>query len=295
MHELPQFDVYAPSKLGEALSYLSGEGRGSRLLAGGTWLIPAMRKEGTRVERVVDLSGLSNLSYVRRSQNLLRIGALTTISGLADSDILDGRYCCFKRLGRLFGSAATRNMATVGGNLAAGAPGDLAEILAVLEGRVIIHNARRKRVASPTALRLAGDEMIVEVQFADLKGHTATWFNKFEKRKQGGAGLVTTTTLLRLRDRRTVGDVRIALSRIRGKETGRAEKAEAQLRGKAANPENIQRALVALESEMHPAGDYQGSSRFRKKIAVAMVREGLEKCLERLDQAPGRAREEGKC
>ena len=288
MHELPEFDVYAPSSLGEALTFLSGEGRGSRILAGGTSLIPEMRKEGIRVRSVVDLSGLSNLHYIRRKENTIRIGGLTTIEELTKANVLDDRYCCFKRLGHDFGFATTRNMATVGGNLAAGADGDLAEILLALDGRVIIQNAKGKRAAEPTDVGLAEDELIVEVEFADLEGPVSTWFNKFEKRNRNGGGGITTTTLVKLNDDRIVDDVRIAVSRARGKKTGRARGAESELRGRDADSKNIGRALDTLESEIEPAGDYRGSSRFRKEVTRAMVKEGLAKCLEKLDRKQGR-------
>ena len=284
MHELPEFDVYTPSSLGEALTFLSGEGRGSRILAGGTSLIPEMRKEGTRVRRVVDLSGLSSLHYVRRKEKTIRIGGLTTIKELTEANVLDDRYCCFKRLGHDFGFATTRNMATVGGNLAAGADGDLAEILLALDGRVIIQNAKGERAARPTDVSLAEDELIVEVRFSDLKGPVSTWFNKFEKRNRNGGGGITTTTMVKLKDDRTVEDVRIAVSRARGKKTGRARGAESELRGGVADSKNIGRALDKLESEIHPAGDYRGSSHFRKEVTRAMVKEGLAKCLEKLDR-----------
>jgi len=287
LHELPEFDVFVPSSLGETLTYLSGEGRGSRLLAGGTSLIPEMRKDGIRVQRVVDLSGLSDLRYIRRTQNTIRIGGLTTIRDLAEARIFDGRYCCFRRLERNFGVVTTRNMATIGGNLAAGADGDLAEILLALEGRVIIRNAKGERAAEPTNLGLAEDELIVEAQFADLKGLVSTWFNKFEKRKENGKEGVTTTILLKLKDDRTVEDVRIAVSRAKGKNTGRARGAESELRGRTADAKSIGRALDKLESEINPAGDYRGSSRFRKEITRAMVKEGLAKCMEKLDHERG--------
>jgi CO/xanthine dehydrogenase FAD-binding subunit len=282
LHELPDFEVHTPSTLGEALTYLAGEGKGSMLLAGGTSLIPRMRRRGIGVKRVVDLSGLRDLRYIRRTQKTIRIGGLTTISELVTADILDDRYRCFKRLGRQFGVEATRNMATVGGNLAVGPEGDLVEILHALDGRVIIRSARGERIAEPTNLGLAEDEVIVEVQFPELEGLVSTWFNKFDRRRENGMGIITTTILVKLRDDRTVEDVRIVVHRARGREIGRARGAESQLREKVADSDTIGRALDTLESEIEPEGDFRGSSRFRKEVTKAMVKEGLAKCLETL-------------
>jgi CO/xanthine dehydrogenase FAD-binding subunit len=79
-----------------------------------------------------------------------------------------------------------------------------------------------------------------------------------------------------------VEDVRIAVHRARGRKIGRARGAESQLRGKIADSDTFGRALDALESEIEPEGDFRGSSRLRKEVTKAMVKEGLAKCLERL-------------
>ena len=281
MHELPEFDVYSPSTLRDALTCLSGKRRGWKLLAGGTALIPEMLREGSDIQMMVDLSGLSELRYVRRTGKTIRIGGLTTISELVDSELLDGKYSCFKRLGRHYGSVATRNMATVGGNIASGT-GDLLEILLALEGSVVVRSAKDKREADPTNLDLQADEVVVEAHFEELGGSVSTWFNKFEKRRGGGKGVATTTTLLKLGEGQAVEDVRIVVSCARGNKFGRAYKAEAELSGKIANSRTIGRALEALESEMRPLGDYLASARFRKVLAMSMVREGLTECLKQL-------------
>jgi aerobic carbon-monoxide dehydrogenase medium subunit len=292
LHELPDFDVYAPSTLKDAIAYLSGDGKGSTLLAGGTWLIPKMRRRGSRVEKVVDLSGLHGLHYVRKDGRTIRVGGLTTIRELVEDSAFDERYSCLKALGHLFGVEATRSMATVAGNLAAGEDGDLVEILQALGGRVVVQSARGKRVAEPARLGLAGDEMVVEVQLAKLEGRVSTWFGKFEKRRGGGKGIATATILLRLSGEDKVEDVRIVVNRAKGSKTGRAYRTESKLRGRVVDDVTLQRALDCLESDIRPTGDFRGSARFRREVARTMVKEGILKCIGSL--AGGSRRSEAK-
>ena len=282
MHELPDFDVYSPSTLRDALAYLSDEGRGSSLLAGGTWLIPKMRRRGSKVKKLIDLSGLQDLHYVRKSGKTIRIGGLTTISELVAAEVLDERYSCFKVLGRLFGVEATRNMATVGGNVAAAEDGDLVEILQALDGRVVVQRAKGQRVAEPADLRLSENEMVVEVRFPALTGRVSTWFDKFEKRRGGGKGIATATILLRLSADKKVSDIRILVNRAKGNKTGRAYRAESKLKGRTVDPVSLGRALDSLESDIKPTGDFRGSARFRREIAKVMVKEGILTCVGRL-------------
>ena len=287
LHELPEFEVYTPSTLRDTLTYLSAEGRGAKLLAGGTSLIPRMRKKGISVKRVVDLSGLTGLQYVRLTGKTIRIGGLTTVSELAASDVFDERYDCIRALGRLFGSEATRNMATVAGNLAAGEEGDLVQILCALGGKVVVKSAKRERLAEPTKMGLGEDEVIVEVQIPALGGSVSTSFGKFEKRKGGGKGIVTTAILVRLGKDRMIEDVRIVVSGAQGKKAGRARKAESRLKGRVADAGTIQSALDTLGSEIEPTGDFRASSRFRKEVTRVMVKDGLLQCLDRLRDGSG--------
>jgi len=282
LHELPEFEVYTPSTLRDAVTYLSAEGSGAKLLAGGTSLIPRMKKRGISVKRVVDLSGLKGLHYVRRTGKTIKIGGLTTISELVASDVFDERYDCIRALGRLFGSQATRDMATVAGNLAAGEQGDLVQILCALDGKVVVESANGRRLADPTKPGLGEDEVITEIQIPALQGPVSTSFGKFDKRKGGGKGVVTTAILVRSGKGRTIEDIRIVVSGARGRSIGRARKAESRLKGRVADAEAVQRALDALKSEIEPAGDFRGSSRFRKEIAGVMVKDGLMHCLDRL-------------
>jgi xanthine dehydrogenase YagS FAD-binding subunit len=89
----------------------------TRFLAGGTTLLDLMKVNVERPARLVDLTRLSGLDTIEVSRDVIRIGALTKMSKVADhADIKDAAPVLSESLWRA-ASAQLRNMASIGGNL----------------------------------------------------------------------------------------------------------------------------------------------------------------------------------
>ena len=281
MRELPDFEIYTPSSIGEVLEYLEDSGD-TVIIAGGTDLVPMMRRGRIRPKRIIDISGLDEIRYVRREGNTIRIGALASINELARTPILDERYYCFKSLERYFGVETTRNMATVGGNLASGGERDLIQILLSLDAKVRILGREGERVVSPKEARPNGGEVILETFFEDVGENAWTWFSKFEKRAANGIGVVTTAVMLKLAGDDVVDDVRIVVNRVSKREPGRVFRAEEELRGRRLTPETLNKAVNVLGEEIKPASDFRASSKFRREVSKVMVRRAIMGCFTKI-------------
>jgi xanthine dehydrogenase YagS FAD-binding subunit len=89
----------------------------TRFLAGGTTLLDLMKVNVERPARLVDLTRLSGLDTIEVTKDVIRIGALTKMSKVADhADIKDAAPVLSESLWRA-ASAQLRNMASIGGNL----------------------------------------------------------------------------------------------------------------------------------------------------------------------------------
>ena len=75
---LPEFELFEPRDLQEAVALLTELGERARPLAGGTDLMVEMREGRTRPEYLVDIKGLEELKGVTVSGGLIVIAALTT-------------------------------------------------------------------------------------------------------------------------------------------------------------------------------------------------------------------------
>src|SRR6187402_1662858 len=80
------FDYHRPSSVDEALSLLGDEG--TRPLAGGHSLIPAMKIRLATPSTLVDLGGIPGLDGIERDGDELVIGALATHGAVASSAIV---------------------------------------------------------------------------------------------------------------------------------------------------------------------------------------------------------------
>jgi len=109
------FTFVRAGSVGEAARLL---GRGSAAIAGGTDLLGLMKERVAAPQRLVDLTGIAGLrGWSRERGRGLRIGALTPLAELEESDQL-ARWLPIVR--EALSDAATlqlRNMGTVGGNL----------------------------------------------------------------------------------------------------------------------------------------------------------------------------------
>jgi 4-hydroxybenzoyl-CoA reductase subunit beta len=112
------FAYQSPTSLADVWSCLEGAAGAARLLAGGTDLIPALKRENLRVQTLVDLKRVPELAGIETlADGGLRVGALATLHGLARSAEVAGRFPVLAQAAGTTASYQVRNRGTVGGNL----------------------------------------------------------------------------------------------------------------------------------------------------------------------------------
>src|SRR5579859_1184627 len=82
-----QLEYEKATSVEHALALLTRYGPEARILAGGHSLIPMMKLRLAQPETLIDINGLSELSYIRVADGELRIGALTRHAQLLDSAV----------------------------------------------------------------------------------------------------------------------------------------------------------------------------------------------------------------
>ena len=91
----------------------------AQVVAGGTDLITYMRGMFTPAppSTLVNLKTIAGLSYIKEEGGMLKIGALTTLSTIANSSVVKGNYTVLAQAARAVGSQELRNVGTIGGNI----------------------------------------------------------------------------------------------------------------------------------------------------------------------------------
>jgi xanthine dehydrogenase YagS FAD-binding subunit len=110
------FNAYS---VDEAVSLLGHYGDMASVIAGGTDLLGKMKDAilPTYPEAVVNIKTIPGLNYIRWSEGMLRIGALATLSDIADSEVVMSRYPALAAAARRAASPQIRNMGTIAGNI----------------------------------------------------------------------------------------------------------------------------------------------------------------------------------
>jgi len=113
---LPSFAYVRPRSTDEAVDQLQEEG--AHLHAGGTDLLGCLRDGVFGASKVVSLSALDDLHGIRETADGgLRLGALTTITEVAESPVVHDRHPGLAQAASEVASPQLRHQGTIGGNL----------------------------------------------------------------------------------------------------------------------------------------------------------------------------------
>ncbi len=259
----PPFEYLAPRDVDGALGALDED---AKALAGGQSLVPLLNFRLARPERIVDLNGLDELDYLRRSEGTLRIGAMTRHSTVEHSDLIARHW---PLLGQAVGHVAhpaVRNRGTVGGSVAHGDPSaELPVALTALEARFHLRSAAGgTRVVdaadffeAPLMTVLEADELLVEIEVPPLPDGAGTGFTEHA---------------------RTHGDFAIAGAAV---VRGGREHAAIALLGAGPTPQRASDAETALRqgASAAEAAELAGALHeddHRRALATALVQEAIQ-------------------
>lgn len=108
------FELVFPETIDGALA---ANENGARWFAGGTDLIPAIKMGLEMPARLVNLKRIGDLRGIHETSEGVRIGALTTLTEIAEHPLLREKYRALAQACAVSASPQIRNMGTIGGNL----------------------------------------------------------------------------------------------------------------------------------------------------------------------------------
>jgi len=151
------FDYVRASSLSEAISLLHDDPDGTKLLAGGHTLLPALKLRLASPNRLVDIGGIPELRGIEISGKGIRIGALTTHAELLASELLNSELPIFREAARVIADPQVRNRGTIGGSLANADPAaDWPAIVIALQAEI--------EIAGPSdTRRVAAKDFFVDI------------------------------------------------------------------------------------------------------------------------------------
>jgi 4-hydroxybenzoyl-CoA reductase subunit beta len=115
---LPTFQLLRPKRLDEVVSLLAKHAGETKVIAGGTDLLPSMKQKLFMPPFILDLRGVEELRGIRTAGDEgIIIGALTTLTEIEHSPLIRRDYRVLSEAAKTVASPVLRNMGTLGGNI----------------------------------------------------------------------------------------------------------------------------------------------------------------------------------
>ncbi len=114
---MPNFELYQPADIDNALDLAADLGTDGWKLAGGQDSLDWMKDRVKRPRAVIDLSRVPGMSGIRETADGVEIGALTPLADIEESELIRSRYALLADAVAQVASPQIRNVGTLGGNV----------------------------------------------------------------------------------------------------------------------------------------------------------------------------------
>jgi carbon-monoxide dehydrogenase medium subunit len=186
----PNYLYAAPHSLDEALALAATHGGDAMILAGGQSLVAAMNFRFVAPGVLIDLNRVRELSYIRRGDGRLHVGAMTRHRELEFSQEGIASEPLLARVAREVGPLSIRNRGTIGGSIAHAHPAAEWPLLAVtLDAQLTLRSAAQSRSVAarefftgPFRNVTAPDEILTQITFPAAASNGGFGFCELSRR-----------------------------------------------------------------------------------------------------------------
>jgi xanthine dehydrogenase small subunit len=267
---------YFAPRSADALARLLMEYPGATILAGGTDVGLWVTKQLRRLGPIISVGDVADLKRISVNDRWIEIGAAVTYSEALAT--IEAHYPDIADMMRRLGSEQIRNAGTIGGNIANGSPiGDSPPPLIALGSRLVLRRGDRYRELALEDFfldygkqdRQPGEFVVaVRVPVADSR-RTLRCYKISKRFDQDISAALGAFALTLMGDE--VEDIRICFGGM-APVPKRARQAEAALKGKVWNQDNVEVACWVLSEDYAPISDMRASARYRLRVAQNLLR-----------------------
>jgi CO/xanthine dehydrogenase FAD-binding subunit len=280
-------EYLAPKTLERLLKDLQGKAGQVKFVAGCTNVIPDLRARAVSPKFLVNLQGLEGMSGITEEKDAVSVGALTTMTDLAVSEIIKTWAPALASAAGQMGNPLIRNRATLGGNLADASPAaDSAPPLLSLEA--VIHTVRAdggKReipvdrfFEGPHRTVLGEEEILTRVTFPKPKDPSKSAYIKLGLRNASAISVVSVALLIEM-EGENCRKARVALGSV-APTPMRAYGVEKTLEGKKIDETIKDTCADLIKGEISPISDIRASAEYRRWTASVLFRRAIQAAME---------------
>jgi carbon-monoxide dehydrogenase medium subunit len=267
------FDYVAPQTVDEALSALAEHGADAKVLAGGQSLLPLMKFRLANPKLLVDLAKISALSGIRKQDDNVVIGALTTHYQIEISDLLKKSCPLLPQIARVIGDVQVRNRGTIGGSIVHADPAaDWPAAMLALRAELRVRGRGGERVLSaeefflgPMTTAIEPTEILTEIRVPLASRRSAAAYQKMAQQASGFA-IVGVAVSLKPGVAGKCEEIGIGVTGLSDKPF-RAEAVEERLRGNKLTAKCIEESAAHVADGIEPLEDLHANAEFRAHLA----------------------------
>jgi len=273
-----KFAYAAPSSLQEALGMLDDPD--AKIIAGGHSLLPLMKLRLAQPKLLVDIGRIPGLSYVRRENGVLAIGAMTTYRDIEQSSDVRSAAPVLADAVHEVGDPQVRAKGTLAGSLAHADPaGDLPAVALALGGAVRAVGSGGERdldfdsfFVDMLTTALQEKEIIREVRLNVQPTGAGAAYQKFDQPASHYAltGICAVVSV----SNGSISAARIGVTGV-GPKAYRPTAVEQALVGKRVEEEAVKAAVQTVADGIDVQGDIHASPEYRAHLARVLTRRAV--------------------
>jgi CO/xanthine dehydrogenase FAD-binding subunit len=278
------FEYARPQSLDEACTLLA-EGDDARIIAGGQTLVPLMAMRLARPRRLVDITRIPDLAFIRKERangsEVVLVGATTRQCVLESDPIIRSDLPLLANVMPFVGHAATRARGTIGGSLANADPAAEIGLVAVTLGATLVYRDGSKTFEMPAGNFFVGPMTTALPPTACL---TAVRFPVWQAARDERLGVGFHEVNARQSDfafaaaaAQVVLDANGSCRRLAlgiGAVTPvplRLDRVGDALVGRRVEETEVRRAVTGALAEIEPLADLHASADYRRRAAVVLA------------------------
>lgn len=279
------FEYIGCESVEAACEVLDARGDRARILAGGTDLLPELRRPGLSPEAVLDIGRIASLRGISLHDGEIHIGPLTTHAEVSCSPVLRCQAGFLAMAAGAIGSPQIRNRGTIGGNIMnAAACADTVPPLVALGARLTLRSLREERVVGidrffekPYRSIARGDEVLTLVRFKPVPANARSVFVKLGRRNAVSIARLSVAALMARDSRGIITEARI----VPGAATPvwrRFTEVEEALVGMKPSASLFAEAGSIASVAMVELTGRRWSTEYKEPVLAVLVRRALEFC-----------------
>ncbi len=262
----------------DTLEAVAAMAEGAVPIAGGSDLVVSARHGATTLPAdLVAIDRIQGLNEIRQVERETLIGAAASHADLMLNDLVVNEHTALADAAALVGSPATRNVGTIGGNIANGSPiGDSMPWLIAVGARVVLKSAAETRTLALEDLYLdymqkdmRADEIVEAIEVPRPRQGQVFRTYKLAKRFDSDISAVCAAFSLILADG-SITEARVALGGMAATPK-RALLCEQAMVGKRWDEAAMLRAKAALGRDFQPLSDMRASADNRLQTAQNLL------------------------